>query len=114
MKRSGIYISIVLAAAMMLSCSTTRTLNDDQYRLAKNKIEITNNKDFNPDILIPYLKQKHRPWSPFLHVYNWTNGKGKGWDKFVQKIGTAPVVYDPEMVDSSIENITNHLEYLGY
>ena len=114
MKRSGIYISIVLAAAMMLSCSTTRTLNDDQYRLAKNKIEITNNKDFNPDILTPYLKQKHRPWSPFLHVYNWTNGKGKGWDKFVQKIGTAPVVYDPEMVDSSIENITNHLEYLGY
>ena len=114
MKRSGLYILIVLAAAMLLSCSTTRTLSDDQYRLAKNKIEITNSKDFNPEILSTYLKQKHRPWSPFLVVYNWTNGKGKGWDKFVQKIGIAPVVYDPEMVDSSVENITNHLEYLGY
>lgn len=114
MRRSGLYITIVLAAAMLLSCSTTRTLNDDQYRLAGNKIEISNNKDFNPDILTPYLKQKHRAWSPFLVVYNWTNGKGKTWDRFVEKIGTAPVVYDPEMVDSSIENITNHLEYLGY
>ena len=114
MKRSGLYITIVLAASMLLSCSTTRTLNDDQYRLAGNKIEISNNRDFNPDILTPYLKQKHRAWSPFLVVYNWTNGKGKGWDKFVQKIGTAPVIYDPEMVDSSVENITNHLEYLGY
>lgn len=114
MKRSGLYISIVAAAAMMLSCSTTRTLNDDQYRLARNKIEIINSKDFNPNTLTPYLKQKHRSWTPFIHVYNWTNGKGKGWDKFVQKIGVPPVVYDPEMVDSSIENITNHLEYLGY
>ena len=26
------------------------------------------------------------------------NGKGKGWDKFVQKIGVAPIVYDPELI----------------
>ena len=49
-----------------------------------------------------------------LYVYNWANGKGRGWDRFVQKIGAAPVVYNPDMVDNSIENMTNHLEYLGY
>ena len=47
-------------------------------------------------------------------MYNWSNGKGKGWDRFVQKIGVAPVVYDPDMVDSSIDNLKNHLTYLGY
>lgn len=114
MKRSGLYILILVTAALMVSCSTTRTLSDDQYRLAGNKVVITNDKDFNPDILTPYIKQKHRGWSPFLCIYNWTNGKGKGWDKFVQKIGTPPVIYDPDMVDSSIDNISNHLEYLGY
>ena len=115
MQRLFLYIYIVLLAGILLgSCSTTRSLQDDQYRLARNKIEITNSKSFNPDILNPYLKQKHRGWSPLMSVYNWTNGKGKGWDRFVQKIGTAPVVYDPEMVDSSIDNLTNHLEYLGY
>ena len=113
--RQILYIfSALIFAASLASCSATRSLQADQYRLAGNRIEITNSKDFNPNLLTPYLKQKHRGWSPFLYIYNWVNGKGKGWDKFVQKIGVAPVVYDPEMVDSSVENITNHLEYLGY
>ena len=114
MKRTFRYIIFAALAVIVMSCSTTRALQDSEYRLAKNKIEITNDKDFNPNILTPYLKQKHRGWTPFLHVYNWTNGKGGPWDRFVQKIGVAPVVYDPDMVDSSIENITNHLDYLGY
>ena len=108
---------ILMLAVFLLtaiSCSTTRVLQDDQYRLERNRIEIVNSKDFNPGLLNPYLKQKHKGWSPFLYVYNWENGKGKGWDKFVHKIGTAPIIYDPEMVDNSIENIDNHLEYLGY
>ena len=114
MRRLLNIFTAVIIAATLASCSTTRTLQADQYRLAGNKIEITNSKDFNPNHLNPYLKQKHRGLSPFLYVYNWVNGKGKGWDKFVQKIGTPPVIYDPEMVDSSVDNITNHLEYLGY
>ena len=106
----------MLAATVLtaISCSTTRVLQDDQYRLEKNRIEIVNDKEFNPNTLNPYLKQKHKGWSPFLYVYNWANGKGKAWDKFVRRIGTAPIVYDPEMVDNTIETIDNHLEYLGY
>ena len=106
----------ILAATLLtaISCSTTRVLQDDQYRLEKNRIEIVNDKEFNPNALNPYLKQKHKGWSPFLYVYNWANGKGKGWDKFVHRIGTAPIVYDPKMVDNTIETIDNHLEYLGY
>ena len=108
--------SIILAA---LSCSTTRVLEDGQYRLAKNKINIENSKTFNPAVLEPYLKQKPNSyfifgWNPFLNLYNWSNGKGCVWDRFVQKLGVAPVVYDPDMVDSSIENLKNHLSYLGY
>ena len=113
--RKIIYIlSASIIAVFIASCSATRSLQADEYRLAGNRIEISNSKDFNPNLLTPYLKQKHRGWTPFLYVYNWVNGKGKGWDKFVQKIGVAPIVYDPEMVDESIDNITNHLEYLGY
>lgn len=112
-----IYVAAVLAAAV--SCSTTRVLQDGEYRLAKNKISVSDDKKFNANTLEPYLKQKPNSyflfgWNPFLNVYNWANGKGKGWDKFVQKIGVAPVVYDSEMVDESVENVQNHLEYLGY
>ena len=114
--RIFLFAFILLAA---LSCSTTRVLEDGQYRLAKNKIKIENSKSFNPSVLDPYLKQKPNSyfifgWNPFLNIYNWQNGKGQGWDKFTQKLGVAPVVYDPDMVDSSIENLRNHLTYLGY
>ena len=114
--RIFLFAGIILAA---LSCSTTRVLEDGQYRLAKNKITIENSKTFNPTVLEPYLKQKPNSyfvfgWNPFLNLYNWSNGKGGAWDRFVQKLGVAPVVYDPDMVDSSIENLKNHLSYLGY
>ena len=115
--RKGIFF--VFGAVLAVSCSTTRVLQDGEFRLAKNSISVTNDKNFNTGQIEPYLKQKPNSyfifgWNPFLNVYNWSNGKGKGWDKFVQKVGVAPVVYDPEMVESSVENITRHLEYLGY
>ena len=110
---------LVMAAAAAVSCSTTRVLQDDQYRLSKNKIEVTNDKSFNITQLQPYIQQKPNSyfifgWNPFLNVYNWSNGKGKAWDKFVQKIGVPPVVYDSELVESSVSNMENHLKYLGY
>lgn len=108
-------ISAAILAVFISSCSTTRVLQDGEYRLTGNKIEIKNDKDFNPGQLNKYLKQNDNlGWSPFLYVYNWSNGNGKAWDRFVKKIGRAPVVYDADMVESSIENIENHLEYLGY
>ena len=114
MKRFIRLISGTTAAIIMLSCSATRNLQDGEFRLAKNKIEVVNDEEFDTGSLNPYIKQKHKGWSPFLYIYNWTNGKEKGWDKFVRKIGTAPVIYDPVMVDNSIESIDDHLEYLGY
>lgn len=111
-----IYRIIIAMTALifMASCSTTRILQDGEYRLRKNKIEITNDKEFNPNVLTPYLKQKAVGWTPFMPVYNWTNGKNKAWDKMVQKIGVAPAVYDASLVDATITNFISHLEYLGY
>ena len=119
MKRATGILSVILLAMTVVSCSTTRVLQEDQYRLADNNIQVTNDKKFNTASLTPYIKQKPNPsvmfgWNPFLSVYNWSIGKGKGWDRFVQRIGQAPVIYDADLVESSIENIENHLEYQGY
>ena len=114
MRRFFRIVFYILTLSAALSCSTTRTLQDGEYRLAKNRIEVVNDKDFNTGSLNAYVKQKPTGWSPFIYVYNWMNGKGKGWDKFVSKVGKAPVIYDPSMVDNSIESIDSHLEYLGY
>lgn len=120
MRKAAVYIIPILSFLLAaVSCSTTRVLQDGEYRLASNEIKVLNDKKFDVSKLTPYIKQKPNSyfifgWNPFLNIYNWSNGKGKGWDKFVQKIGVPPVVYDPDLVESSIENIGNHLKYLGY
>lgn len=111
----------VLLAVLMLavSCSTTRVIPEGEYRLAKNAIEITNSKKFDPSSLNQYIKQQPNStlfgWNPFMSIYNWADpDKETGMAKFLRKIGTAPVVYSPFAVESTIENIENHLEYIGY
>ena len=86
MKRATGILSVILLVMAVVSCSTTRVLQEDQYRLADNNIQVTNDKKFNTASLTPYIKQKPNPsvmfgWNPFLSVYNWSNGKGKGWEK---------------------------------
>ena len=119
MKRAVHILLACIALIAAFSCSTTRVLQDGDYRLARNKVYITNDNEFSPNTLEPYLKQKPNPaillgWNPFLYVYNWSNGNGKAWDKLVQSIGVEPVVYDSDMVEASVANMMDRLTYLGY
>lgn len=112
MKRSILILSALLAVT---SCSTTRILQEDQYRLAHNEVRISNpDEGCKVSDISPYIKQPAQNWGPMLCVYNWRNGSGKGFDKIWEKIGTAPVIYDESLVPESIENIRKRLEYLGY
>ena len=111
---------LLLTASLCISCSTTRVLESGQYRLAKNEVRITNDKRFSPKEVEKYIQQKSNSyfvfgWNPFLCIYNWS-GKdaGKPFNKFLRSVGVAPVVYESSQVGASIENISRHLEYLGY
>lgn len=107
-------------AVLSFSCSTTRVLGDEQFRLADNKVVVDNDRKFNTKEIESYIKQKPNSyiifgWNPFLNIYNWSGKNAdKGINKFLRKIGTAPVVYQPSQVEASVENINRHLEYLGY
>lgn len=110
-----------LLAVLMLavSCSTTRVIPEGEYRLAKNAIEITNSKKFDPSSLNQYIKQQPNStlfgWNPFMSIYNWADpDKDTGMARILRKLGTAPVIYSPYSVESTIESIENHLEYIGY
>ena len=109
----------LLSAFVVAACSTTKVIPQGQSRLKANRIIVENSKDYLSSDLQPYLKQKPNTsfifgWNPFLNIYNWSNGKGKGWDKFVQKLGQAPVIFDSTLVASSKTNMYNHLVYDGY
>ncbi len=109
----------VLFAAFTASCSTTKVIPQGESRLKSNKIIVSNSKSYPASELLPYIKQKPNSsfifgWNPFLNIYNWQNGKGRGWDKFAVKVGQPPVIFDSSLVEKSKENLYNHLVYDGY
>ena len=112
--------TLATAAALSFSCSTTRVLEEGQYRLASNKVEVIGDSKFNTKKVESYIKQKPNSyiifgWNPFLNLYNWSGrNPDKAINRLIRSIGTAPVVYQPSQVEASIENINRHLEYLGY
>lgn len=121
------FLSLLLLFVVLLSsCSTTKVLQEGETRLKRNVVTITNAKE-HPEYRMSdienyirqqsntyFIKTKKGGWDPFLYVANWTNGKGKGWDKFVTKLGQKPVVFDIHSVESSKTNIATRLKYIGY
>ena len=114
---------IVPAAAVLLllavSCGTTRVLEEGEYRLVKNKVTVTGGEKFPESDISKYIRQKSNSyillgWNPFLNLYNLSRSDKGVWSKLIHGIGTAPVIYDPSLTSSSIENIGTHLEYIGY
>lgn len=107
------YAILVLEVLSLASCSTTRVLGEGEYRLQKNII-VVDDDSFKTSELSSYVKQQPS-WSPMMYVYNWSFlGYDNAISRFFKKIGTAPVVFQPNLVDASVSSIERHLEYMGY
>mgnify|MGYP002622049892 CR=1 FL=1 len=106
MKRLLPVLAISLLAA---ACSTTRVLEEGQYRLTRNEIAIEGGSPLKSSDVSSGIRQSAQGWNPFICVYNWSKKDGL-W----HKLGIAPTVYDPSEVEASAENIASRLGYLGY
>lgn len=110
---------LFVCALCCYGCSTTKNLPEGASRLTSNKVEIVGKAKVSESDLSSYIKQQPDKgfifgWSPMVGVYNWSNGTGSKIDRLWEKIGVAPVVFDPMLVKSSEDNIVTHLESLGY
>ncbi len=85
----------VLAGLLATGCATQR-LAEGEYRLAGNKIKVEGKQVSNSE-LTSYLAQK--PSASFLGI---------------RRPGAQLVLYDDSQVNTSSDNIINHLEYIGY
>lgn len=110
---------LLIASALLFSCSTVKVIPEGETLLKENIIEVESADGVNADILNPYLRQQPNRsfffgWKPFLSIYNWRNFKENGWDRFVTKLGHAPVLYDSLAAERSLSNIETQLNFLGY
>lgn len=103
---------------LISSCSTTRSLKDDELRLDSNDIVIANDSEFDARDLAPYLRQQpNRSYfglKPLLYLYNWSGNSDKGLNSLWRSLGEAPVVYDQNQVERSKSSMTVRLNSLGY
>ena len=67
MKRLLPVLAISLLAA---ACSTTRVLEDGQYRLTRNEIAIEGDTPLKSSDITPGIRQGAQGWNPFICVYN--------------------------------------------
>lgn len=116
MKRIALLVISLLA---VISCSTTKLLPAGTYRLASNKVEVVGKERIPSNEITQYIRQQPNTsflfgWNPFLNIYNWSDGSGKGINGFWERVGVAPVVFDPTLVESSRSNIAGNLQALGW
>ncbi|HPW78412.1 MAG TPA: BamA/TamA family outer membrane protein [Bacteroidales bacterium] len=113
-------ISVVIVVILFLSgCAATRYVPQDKYLLRKNTIRVIPEKIVPPSSLEAYIRQKPNTsimfgWKAFLNIYSLSPDKDNGWSRFLRRLGEAPVIFDPRLIEFSKMNMDNYLTSLGY
>ena len=120
MKKELLYIIISVFGFLFLnSCSATKYVPDGAYLLDEVKIT-TDNKNVKPSSLRPYVRQNpNSKWFNLfktqLYVYDLSGRDSTKWmNRFLRKIGDAPVIYSKQETERSLQEITKAVQNLGY
>lgn len=125
-RNKRIYIAMLMIAAILWSCSSTRYVPQGKYLLEKNYVNVKNPKnvfksnEITSDEVATYIKQ--RPNNRFLGMglslgfFNMTDtSKHTKWHKlWAEKIGSAPVVFDSMLMRESNREIEIYLKSRGF
>ena len=112
---------LCMLALIAAGCSSTRHVPDGKYLLDKVKIEIDDStKTFNQQEMLAYVRQ--RPNNSMLHiaklrlgVYNMSgNDSTKWWNKWVRKLGEAPVIYDSAATVTDARQLLKAMNNAGF
>ena len=124
-KSNYILVKMLVAACVMLltACSTTKHVPEGKYLLDDVKINITD-KDKDTPLksaeMMNYLRQipNHKVLGGLrlqLAFYNLSGKDSTNWfNKWVRRVGSAPVIYDPSLTEASVKQLSTALANKGY
>jgi outer membrane protein assembly factor BamA len=95
------------------SCSTTKYIPEGQYLLNKVDIEM-DDSGVDKSVLLPYIQQKANTSGISVSIYNLVNNDSNFIKKFIRKMGEAPVVFNHNAVNLSLNELEAEMENLGY
>ncbi len=100
---------MVIFLSLLIGCSSTRMVKQDQFLLVNNKVKIANPaKEISSGTLLGFVSQK--PNSKFLGIVPFK----LWWNSIFPKKGEPPVVLDMAAVSESEEKIIKYLATVGY
>ena len=110
--------------AMLPSCSSTKHVPQGQYLLDDVSLRILDKENENAEVstydLVTYLRQteNHKVLGGLklqLAFYNISGKDSTKWfNKWIQRVGTPPVVYDSTLTTASISQLSTALTNKGY
>ncbi|MDE6294436.1 MAG: outer membrane protein assembly factor, partial [Muribaculaceae bacterium] len=116
-------VILFLIVGLLAACSTSRRVPEGEYLLDKVSITTTDScggEDISVNDLSLYLKQhpNHKMlWSMKLRlgVYNMAGtDTTKWWNRWWRRLGEPPVIYDPQLTEQSVRQLSKVLENRGY
>ena len=127
-KTSGIKWFLALAALfviqLVVSCASTKHVPDGKFLLDDVTIQIMDKENQNEDIssaeLVNYLRQteNHKVLGGLklqLALYNISGKDSTKWfNRWVQRLGTPPVIYDSTLTEASVNQLSRALSNKGY
>ena len=120
--RNKLYIGLIVL--FFCSCNTTKFVPQGDYLLNKARVKCVDDKSVNTNQLRNYLRQKQNTeifgfWKLQLHVYNTaptdtTTKSKKRLARNAHKMGEAPVIYDEELTEISMQQLRQQMNNMGY
>lgn len=108
-----------LVIALLYSCSSPKFIPENQYLL--DEVNITSDtKDVKTSQFISYIRQNpNAKWFNLIkvpmHIYCASGKDSSLWiNRFLKKIGDAPVIYDESLATKSQEVIEQAVKNMGY
>ena len=119
MRRYFLYLLASAVVWSFASCTSTKFVPDGSYLLDEVNIH-TDNKNVRPSSLRMYVRQNpNTKWFSLiktqLYVYNMSGRDSTKWgNKFLRRIGDAPVIYNQDESKRSQEEIMKAVHNMGY
>ena len=113
-------LAVAVMAAALGACSSTKHVPDDKYLLDKVTITVEDSDKISTDELYYFLRQQpnHKVLGFAklqLATYSLSGRDSTKWyNKWLRRIGQAPVIYSPELTESSRRQLSQALINRGY
>ena len=108
-----------MLVSLLCSCSVNKFIPEEHYLLDEVSI-VSDTKEVQPSLFTSYIRQNpNSKWFNLvkvpMHIYCLTGTDSiNSFERFLQKLGDAPVIYDPIITRKSQQEIEKAVKNMGY